>query len=247
MDLGIGGRVALVTGAASGIGAASARLLAAEGAQLVLADADDERVAELAAGLGEVAVSVAVDVRSVEDTRRMVATAQERFGRLDLAVNAAGVGVPQKRDVAETDVEAWRRIVGIDLDGVFLSMRAELPALLPHGGAIVNVASIMADSASAGASPYVAAKHGVVGLTRTAALEYAERGVRVNAIGPGFVDTPLLDHNTPEARAAMARLHPMNRLATVEEIARSIVLLLSPVSSFTTGAYLPVDGGYLAR
>jgi 2-dehydro-3-deoxy-L-rhamnonate dehydrogenase (NAD+) len=245
VDLQLEGRTAVVTGAASGIGAACARALAAEGVRLVLADLAEEAVAALAAELD--AVSVAADVTSAEDTRRMVDTAVRRFGRLDLAVNAAGVGVPEKRDLAETSLESWRRIVGIDLDGVFLSMRAELPALLPHGGAIVNIASIMADSASAGASPYVAAKHGVIGLTRTAALEYAERGVRVNAVGPGFVDTPLLDHNPPEVREAMARLHPMGRLATSAEIARTVVLLLSPVSSFTTGAYVPVDGGYLAR
>jgi NAD(P)-dependent dehydrogenase (short-subunit alcohol dehydrogenase family) len=219
----------------------------AEGARVVLADVSDEAVAAAATALGDGAVSVAGDVRSVEDTTRMVSTAVRHFGRLDLAVNAAGVGVPRKTDIAETDVEEWRRIVGINLEGVFLSLRAELPAMLPHGGAIVNIASVMSDSAAAGSSPYVAAKHGVVGLTRTAALEYAERGIRVNAVAPGFVDTPLLDHNPPEVRAEMGRRHPIGRLGTAEEIARTVVLLLSPVSSFTTGAYIPVDGGYLAR
>lgn len=247
MDLALKDRVALVTGAASGIGAACARELAAAGAQLVLADLSDEAVADLAGTMEVPTVSVASDVRSPEDTQRMVETAVGRFGRLDLAVNSAGIGVARKRDLAETSVEDWRRIVGIDLEGVFLSMRAEVPAMLPHGGAIVNIASIMADSAAAGSSPYVAAKHGVVGLTRTAALEYAERGIRVNAVGPGFVDTPLLDHNAPEVRIEMGRRHPMGRLATSAEIARTVVFLLSPASSFTTGSYVPVDGGYLAR
>lgn len=161
--------------------------------------------------------------------------------------NNAGVGVPVKRDVGDTALADWDRITGINLDGVFLCMRAALPAMLGTGGAIVSVASVMGSVATAGASPYVAAKHGVVGLTKAAALEYADRGIRLNAVGPGFIDTPLLSYHTAEWNAASAGAHPVGRLGTAAEIARAIVFLLSPSAAFITGAYFPVDGGYLAQ
>jgi NAD(P)-dependent dehydrogenase (short-subunit alcohol dehydrogenase family) len=239
MDLGLGGAVALVTGGASGIGAACVRTLSAEGARVVVADVSAEAAASVAAEVGGLAVGG--DVRSPEDTVAMVRAAVSEFGRLDVAVNSAGVGVPQKADVHETPLDEWRRVTTINLDGVFLSMRAEIPAMLGRGGAVVNVASIMGAVGSAGSSAYVAAKHGVVGLTRTAALEYAQRGVRVNAVGPGFIDTPLLSHNAPGALAEIAERHPVGRLGTAEEIARATVFLLSPAAAFVTGSY----GGYL--
>jgi NAD(P)-dependent dehydrogenase (short-subunit alcohol dehydrogenase family) len=221
--------------------------LAAAGARVVVSDIGSDAVKVLAEELGDEVVAVVGDVRSAEDVASMVQAAVSTFGRLDLAVNNAGVGVPVKRDVAETELETWDRITGINLDGVFLCMRAELPAMLPAGGAIVNVSSVMGAVAIAGASPYIAAKHGVVGLTKAAALEYASRGIRVNAVGPGFIDTPLLSYNTPERMVEIAAAHPVGRLGSASEIARAILFLLSPAASFITGAYVPVDGGYLAR
>lgn len=244
---GLTGKVALVTGGASGIGAECVRELVAAGARVVVSDVAADAVEKLAAELGGEVVAVAGDVRSAEDVGSMVAAALRTFGRLDLAVNNAGVGVPVKRDVGDTELEEWDRITGVNLRGVFLCMRAELPAMVPTGGAIVNVSSVMGTVAIAGASPYVAAKHGVVGLTKGAALEYASRGIRVNAVGPGFIDTPLLSYNTPERMTEIASAHPVGRLRTATEIAQAILFLLSPAASFITGAYVPVDGGYLAR
>jgi NAD(P)-dependent dehydrogenase (short-subunit alcohol dehydrogenase family) len=247
MDYELAGKVALVTGGASGIGAECVRELVGAGARVVVSDVAAEAVEKFAAEMGGTVIAVAGDVRSAVDAEEMVLTAVEKFGRLDLAVNNAGVGVPTKRDVGETELEEWHRITGINLDGVFLCMRAELGAMLPTGGAIVNVASVMGAVGMAGASPYVAAKHGVVGLTKVAALEYAGRRIRVNAIGPGFIDTPLLSSNSPERLAEIAAAHPVGRLGTATEIARAILFLLSPAASFVTGSYFPVDGGYLAR
>lgn len=247
MDLGLTGRVALVTGGASGIGAECVRGLVREGARVVVMDSSGGAAQRLAADLGKDTVAVAGDVRSPDDTSAMVRTATRTFGRLDLAVNCAGVAVPKKRDVHETAYDEWQRIVGVNLDGVFLSMRAEIREMLPGSGAIVNVASIMSTVGSRGSSAYAAAKHGVLGLTRSAALEYAQRDIRINAVGPGFVHTPLLANKGPDELAALESRHPMGRLGTSTEIARVVLFLLSPASSFVTGGFFPVDGGYVAQ
>lgn len=247
MDLELEGRVALVTGGASGIGAECVRALVDEGAHVVVMDASGEAARQLAADVGRGAVAVAGNVRSLVDTTAMVRTATQTFGRLDLAVNSAGIGVPDKRDVHETDQDEWRRVVEVNLTGVFLSMRAEIQEMLPGPGAIVNIASIMSAVGSAGSSAYVAAKHGVLGLTKSAALEYAQRGIRINAVGPGFVHTPLLANRGPDQIAALESRHPIGRLGTPTEIAHAVLFLLSPASSFTTGGFFPVDGGYLAQ
>lgn len=247
MDLELAGRVALVTGGASGIGAECVRGLVREGARVVVMDASGEAANSLAADLGSATVAVAGDVRSPSDAAAMVRLARESFGGLDLAVNCAGVAVANKRDLHETDYDDWRRIAGINLDGVFLSMQAEIREMLPRTGAIVNVASIMSTVGSAGSSAYAAAKHGVLGLTKSAALEYAQRQIRINAVGPGFVRTPLLANKSPEQLAALEARHPVCRLGTPAEIARTVLFLLSPASSFVTGGFFPVDGGYLAQ
>ncbi len=238
--------VALVTGGASGIGAACVRALAAAGARVVIADRSAEAAAALAGELGDRALATAADVVSEDGTEAMVRAAVEHFGRLDLAVNSAGVGVPDDSPVGEVGLAAWRQVTSVNLDGVFLSMRAEIPAMLQRGGSIVNIASVLGSVAVRGASPYVAAKHGVVGLTKSAALEYAEQGVRVNAIGPGFIDTPLLSEHNGDAYEQIATAHPIGRLGTPDEIAQAVLFVLCPGASFLTGAYVPVDGGYLS-
>nr|BAA82699.1 unnamed protein product [Streptomyces coelicolor] len=244
------GRTALVTGAASGIGLATARRLGAGGARVVVADFNAEgaekAAAELRAG-GVEAAAVELDVTRPESVEAAVGFAVDTFGSLDLAVNNAGIGGPSA-PTGEYDVAAYQRVVRTNLDGVFYSMRYELPAIeaAGKGGSIVNVASILGSVGFAGSPAYVAAKHGVVGLTKAAAAEYAARGIRINAVGPGFIDTPLL--KTMD-EAAYKGWSPCTRPAASGAPRRSrtlIAFLLSDRASFVAGSYHLVDGAYTA-
>ncbi|WP_046732994.1 SDR family NAD(P)-dependent oxidoreductase [Streptomyces humi] len=245
------GRTALVTGAASGIGLATARRLGAGGADVVIADFNAEGAEQAAAGLtadGVKAAAVRLDVTDPESVAAAVAFAVDTFGALHLAVNNAGIGGPSA-PTGEYDIDAYDRVVRTNLDGVFYSMRHELPAIeaAGQGGAIVNVASILGSVGFAGSSAYVAAKHGVVGLTKTAAAEYAAKDIRVNAVGPGFIETPLLKGMDQEAYDGLVGLHPIARLGRPEEVAELIVFLLSDRAAFVAGSYHLVDGAYTAR
>ncbi len=246
MNFELNGKVALVTGGASGIGEACIRVFHASGAQVVIADLSEEAGAKLAAELGEGAASVRVDVADAASCQAMVDFAMQQFGRLDIAVNNAGIST-ELAPIAETSIEDWRKVVGINLDGVFYCLKAEIPAMEKTGGSIVNIASIMGAIARDGAAPYISSKHGVVGLTKAAALECVAKNIRVNAIGPGYVETPLLKKATLEHLDQIAALHPIGRLAKPTEIAAAVAFLASSAASFITGAYYPVDGGYLAR
>jgi NAD(P)-dependent dehydrogenase (short-subunit alcohol dehydrogenase family) len=244
------GRTALVTGSASGIGLATARRLGAGGANVVIADYNAEGAEKAAAELtaqGVSAAAVKVDVTRADSVEAAVAFAVETFGGLDLAVNNAGIGGPSA-PTGEYDIDEYSRVVRTNLDGVFYSMRYELPVIeaAGKGGAIVNVASILGSVAFAGSVAYVAAKHGVIGLTKTAAAEYSAKGIRVNAVGPGFIDTPLLRGMDKSAYDALVGLHPVGRLGTSEEVAELIVFLLSDRASFVHGSYHLVDGAYTA-
>ncbi len=251
MSYDFGGRVAVVTGAASGIGAAIARALAAHGAKVLVADLDlagAEDVAGAIKASGGSAQAHEVNVADALEVEAMVDTAKAAYGGLHLAVNNAGIGGPAAA-TGEYPLDGWRKVIDTNLNGVFYGMRYELPAIVASGGgAIVNMASILGTVGFATASAYVAAKHGVVGLTKVAAIEYAKHGVRINSIGPGFIDTPLLAKHLDEAALTAIRgLHPVGRLGTSEEVAALTEFLLSDEASFITGSYHLVDGGYVAQ
>ncbi|MFI2782392.1 SDR family NAD(P)-dependent oxidoreductase [Streptomyces sp. ALB3] len=243
------GKVALVTGGASGIGLALSRRLAASGASVVVADYDERSAREAAEEIqatGARAAAVLLDVTDPASVENGVRFAVDTFGALHLAVNNAGIGGPA-RTTGEYGIEDWNRVVATNLSGVFYSMRYELPAILAAGGgAVVNMSSILGTNGFAGSPAYVAAKHGVVGLTKTAALEYAAQNVRINAVGPGFIDTPLLRDTDSPARDHLVSLHPAGRLGTSEEVAELAAFLLSDRASFIHGSYHLVDGGYSA-
>ncbi|WP_031084355.1 SDR family NAD(P)-dependent oxidoreductase [Streptomyces sp. NRRL WC-3549] len=243
------GRTAFVTGGASGIGLALSRRLAAGGAAVVIADHNEEsarKAADELTSAGARAAAVALDVTDPVSVEAGVRFAVDTFGALHLAVNNAGIGGPSQPTGAY-GVEDWNKVVATNLSGVFYSMRYELPAILEAGGgAVVNMSSILGTNGFAGSPAYVAAKHGVVGLTKTAALEYADRGIRINAVGPGFIDTPLLRDTDSVARDHLISLHPAGRLGTSEEVAELTAFLLSERASFIHGSYHLVDGGYSA-
>jgi len=243
--------VVLITGALTGIGRAAALIFAQEGARVVVSGRRDKQGQELVAelhGLGAEAIFIRSDVRKDEDVRNLVDQAVKRFGRLDIAVNNAGTeGVPGP--VTEQTAESFAATFDTNVLGTLLSMKHELRAMLPQGsGSIVNVSSAYGSVGAAGASVYVASKHAVEGLTKSAALEVARTGVRVNVVAPGTTDTGMLTRftNTDEKKAALVSTVPLKRLATSEEIAHVIAFVASANASYMTGASIPVDGGMIA-
>lgn len=244
------GKTALVTGATSGIGAAVARELASWGAHVIVSDLKAEACAAMAAQIvatGGRAHGFAADVGDPEAMAALVAFAEDRTGGLHLAVNNAGIGGAQA-PVGEYPIDAWEQVVRVNLNGVFFGLRYQIPAMLrAGGGAIVNMASILGSVGFANSAAYVAAKHGVLGLTKTAALDYAQKGIRINAVGPGFIQTPLLTDNlSAEMLAGLAGMHPVGRIGTPEDVSALTCFLLSDRAGFITGSYHLVDGGYTA-
>lgn len=250
MDITFTGKTALITGAGSGIGEAIAKGLAASGARVVVQDlhaqAADRVAAEIMAA-GCHAHAAVGDVSDPAVVERLVAEAVAAGGALHLLVNNAGIGGPMA-PLGEYPLDGWRKVMDVNLDGVFYGLRYAIPEILKAGGgSIVNIASILGAVGYAQSGAYVAAKHALLGLTQTAALEYSAKGIRINAIGPGFIDTPLLAALPPGAKEALVAAHPIGRLGRAEEVADLAQYLLSDKASFITGSFHLVDGGYCSQ
>jgi meso-butanediol dehydrogenase/(S,S)-butanediol dehydrogenase/diacetyl reductase len=239
------GKVALVTGAASGIGAATARRLVKAGARLLAVDVNEDGLAALAGELGNDVVPHVADLSQRAPVEAMVAAAVERFGRLDILINNAGIGSLGR--AADLDPDEWRRVMAIDVDAVFFACRAALPHLIASRGCIVNTASISGMAADYGFTAYNTAKAAVIGLTRVIAIDYAAQGVRVNAVSPGFTLSAMLDQMPQSMKDAYAERVPMRRGAQPDEIAAMIAFLASQDASYITGQNYAVDGGLTAH
>jgi NAD(P)-dependent dehydrogenase (short-subunit alcohol dehydrogenase family) len=244
------GKVAFVTGGASGIGRAAALAFAREGARVVVADVSEQgnrETVHLLEQHGASAVAVQCDVTRAADVKNALHKAIEAFGRLDFAFNNAGIEPRKPAPLAEYEEEEWNRIIDINLRGVFLCMKHEIPLILKQGGgAIVNTSSGAGIVGIKGSPAYTAAKHGVIGLTRAAALDYASQNVRINAVCPGYIDTPMMGRftgGTPEGRAKVIAEEPVGRMGKPEEIAAAVIWLCSDAAGFVVGHAMVLDGG----
>ncbi|MBC7418198.1 MAG: SDR family oxidoreductase [Pedobacter sp.] len=244
------GKTVIITGGASGIGAAAVKIFTTAGANVVVSDIDTiqgEKLIEEIHAEGGIASFFKTDVSKPEEMEALVKFAVDTYGSLDVAVNNAGIGGEQN-PIADMSIEGWQKVISVNLNSLFYGLKYQISAMLKSGGgSIVNVSSILGAVGFAGSAGYSAAKHGIIGLTQTAALEYSSKNIRVNAIGPGFIDTPLLNAMDAEMKNKLIALHPMGRLGKSEEVAELILWLGSKNSSFVTGSYYPIDGGYLSK
>jgi len=244
-------KIAIVTGAGSGIGRAVALVYASEKAKVVVCDIDEkggkETVLQIINNGGD-AMFIVADTSKPDDHKSLVEQTVKHFGGLHIVCNNAGIG-GEIAPTGDYSIESWDKVIGINLSGVFYGMHFQIPAMIKSGGgSIVNMASILGMVGTKYSPAYVASKHGVVGLTKTAALDYADKNIRINAVGPGYIVTPLLTNTLDEATMkTLAALHPIGRLGTAEEVAALVLWLSSSLSSFVTGSYYTIDGGYTAQ
>ncbi len=241
------GKVALVTGGTSGIGQATAFLYAFHGAKVVVSDLHDIDTISRIKEKGGDATFVMADVSNASDCEQLINRTIEIYGKIDIAFNNAGI-LGETNNLADTSLEGFAQVIAINLSGVFFCMKYEIAAMLKQGsGVIVNMASILGTVGFASYSGYVAAKHGVVGLTKNAALEYSNKNIRINCVAPAFINTPLLDTIDKNGKESLVAKHPIGRLGMSEEVAELVLWLSSDKASFATGGYYPIDGGYLAE
>ncbi|MCL1076472.1 SDR family NAD(P)-dependent oxidoreductase [Shewanella dokdonensis] len=245
------GKVALVTGSTTGIGEAIAEQLHQHGAKVIIASRSLQKAQQKARSLspdGQTALGIGCDVAKPGQVCQLIHDAVSHFGRLDYAVNNAGTTGEHNKNVTEQTQNNWENVITNSLSSVFYCMKYEIPEMLKSGGgAIVNLSAVNGLVGIAGLAPYTAAKHGVIGLTRSAALEFAGKGVRINAVAPGYVGTSRVNELPDDILRSFANSHPMERLAKMSEVAEFVMFLLSEKSSFCTGSVYPIDGGYLAR
>lgn len=246
-------KVALITGASAGIGKATALKFAEHGYRIVICDVDEDGLQKLRKEIeksGRECHSVVCDVSDVNSVRSLIESTISNFGQLDAACNNAGIEGKMAL-TADYTIDEWERVLNINLRGQWLCMKYEIPQMLQDGGSIINMSSILGSVAYENAPAYTAAKHGLIGLTKAAALDYADRNIRVNAVCPGFIETPMLDRagitTDEETKKSVINLHPLGRLGKAEEVANAVVWLASGEASFITGHTLLVDGGYVVR
>jgi NAD(P)-dependent dehydrogenase (short-subunit alcohol dehydrogenase family) len=244
------GKVALVTGAGSGIGKETALLYGRSGASVVVSGRNKERCDAVTQAIimeGGKAATILADVSNDSDCKYLIEETVRLFGKIDIACNNAGA-LCQSHPLAEFTVEEYRRIIETNIDGVFYCMRHEIPAMLSNnGGVIINLSSIVGQTGMYGIGPYVASKHAVEGLTKCAALEYSDKGIRVLSVGPGSIITPMLDAFSVDEKKMLVSAHPIGRLGQPVEVAEAIVWLSTSAASFITGTHIGVDGAFLAR
>jgi NAD(P)-dependent dehydrogenase (short-subunit alcohol dehydrogenase family) len=244
------GKTAIVTGAASGIGKAIAELLASYGVNTVVSDLNAKQGEEVVKAIEQArgkASFLKADVSQPADCEKLVQFAKQQYGKLDIGVNNAGIG-GESNPISAMSIDGWKKVIDINLNSVFYCMKYQLAEMEKQSsGAIVNMSSILGRVGFVSAAGYVSAKHGVVGLTQTAALEYAAKKIRINAVGPAFINTPLLDNMDAAAKKALVALHPAGRLGEAKEVAQMVAWLSSDQASFVNGGYFAVDGGYLSR
>lgn len=244
------GKTVIITGGASGIGKATAGLFAVAGANVIISDIDklqgDQLVKDIISK-GGIASFQNTDVAIPEQMEALVQYAVDTYGKLDIAINNAGIGGEQN-SITAMSVEGWQKIISINLSSVFYGMKYQIAAMLKSGGgSVVNISSILGAVGFAGSAGYSAAKHGIIGLTQTAALEYSAQNIRINAVGPGFIDTPLLNALDTDMKNQLIAMHPIGRLGKSNEVAELIFWLGGEKASFVTGSYYPIDGGYLSK